>query len=72
MSMPKKKPVAADLGTWITFNKAIMLMGEAEVASLVDKERKGKARLMYMLRLNARLSKLRRERERKEIAKGAK
>jgi hypothetical protein len=72
MAKPKKNPGAKDLGTWILFNKAIMKMGEEEVSAQLEQERAGKARLMYMLRLNARLSKLRRERERKEIAKGAK
>ena len=72
MAGPKKKPVARDLGNWIEFNAALMKMNEAEVAAQVELEKNGKARLMHMLRLNARLSKLRRERERKEIAKGAK
>lgn len=72
MAKPRKKPVAADLGNWIEFNRAIMEMDESAVASLLERERKGKARLTFMLRLNARLSKLRRKRERIEIAKGAK
>jgi hypothetical protein len=49
-----------------------MSMTEAEVAKLVEEEQKGRSRLTVMLRLNARLSKLRRTRERTEIAKGAK
>ena len=60
------------LNRWIELNAALMSMEEPEAAKLLEAERKGKARLRVMLRIYHRLSKLRGQREKREIAACAK
>ena len=60
------------LDKWIELNFALMDMEEPEVTQLLECERKGKARLRIMLRLYHRLSRLRSQREKREIAACAK
>lgn len=59
------------LRDWSKLNKVLMKMDEEEVGELLEVEKGSKGRLTFLLRLQARLNKLRRERERKELAAGA-
>lgn len=60
------------LRNWSDLNRKLMAMSEDEVAELLEVERThGKGRLTFLLRLQARLNRLRRERERAALAKGA-
>ena len=67
----KQKPAAVDpkvLDNWATLNEKLMSMTEDQVNVLLAHERdKGKGRLTVMLRLQSRMNKLRRERERREL-----
>lgn len=70
--MAAKKKGGDPLGNWSLLNSRLMAMNEEEVAALLKKEKAGQGRLTFLLRLQARLNKLRRERERGELAAGAK
>jgi hypothetical protein len=59
------------LGNWNTLNGAMMGLSEGEVVELLSKERRGANRLSFALRLHSRLNRLRRERERRTLARGA-
>jgi hypothetical protein len=54
---------------WVEFNKMLMKLSEAEVASVLRHERTHQRRLTFILRLHSRLNRLRRERERGELVK---
>jgi hypothetical protein len=72
--MAKKRDRAALLAllaNWNTLNRALMGLGEDEVARLLLWERDGANRLTFALRLHSRLNRLRRERERRALAKEA-
>jgi len=59
-------------GNWVDLQKSIMAMDERSVARLLDEERRSTSpRLAIMLRLHARMNRLRTARERKEIAAAA-
>lgn len=58
------------LQNWNTLNKALLGLREEQVHGLLERELAGKNRLSYTLRLHSRLSRMRRERERREIARG--
>jgi hypothetical protein len=60
------------LRNWSELNGRLMEMGEEEVAALLEAEKKSRGRLTFLLRLQSRLNRLRRERERGELAAGAK
>lgn len=67
----KRKSAAVDLlQNWNTLNGALLDLREEDVEALLKRERAGKNRLSYTLRLHSRLSRMRRERERREIASG--
>lgn len=57
------------LGNWNTLNASLMKLKEREVAQLLAHERANKKRLTFMLRLHARLNKLKSERERVAIVR---
>lgn len=57
------------LNNWNTLNASLMQLKEAEVAQLLSHERANKKRLTFMLRLHARLNKLKSERERVELVR---
>lgn len=59
------------LANWNTLNGALMRLSEEEVGLLLAHERSGKNRLSYTLRLHARLTRLRSERERRGLAASA-
>lgn len=56
------------LGDWLALNKALPRLREAQVAKLLEHEQAHKGRLTFTLRLHARLNRLRRERERRDLA----
>lgn len=60
------------LGNWTRLNEVIMQLTEKEVADLLEHERNNRARLRAMLRIYNRYSKLRSQREKRELAKDAK
>lgn len=60
------------LASWIGLNKVIMVYGEEACNQLLDAERAGRRRLMFLLRIHSRLNKLRAVRERAELRKIAK
>lgn len=62
---------ADPLSSWSELNARLMEMGEAEVAKLLGRERRGAARPTFVARLYARFSKLRGERERRELMGGS-
>ena len=59
------------LGNWAKLNEVIMNLNELEVQGLIEHERSNKARIRVMLRLYNRFSKLRSQREKRELAKDA-
>jgi hypothetical protein len=54
---------------WVAFNVELMKLTEAEVRRALDHEKTHRRRLTVILRLHSRLNRLRRERERNELAK---
>lgn len=56
------------LDDWLALNKALPWLREAQVAKLLEHEKTHKGRLTFTLRLHARLNRLRRERERRDLA----
>jgi hypothetical protein len=56
---------------WVDFNVALMKLTEAQVEGLLARERTKRRRLTVLLRLASRLSRLRRERERRELIRAA-
>lgn len=70
--MAKARRAAVNLGlleNWNALNGAIMSLAEEAVALLLAHEQKNRNRLTFTLRLHSRLNRLRRERERREIAR---
>lgn len=59
------------LRSWHTLHDGIMELGEKDVNQLLQYERDGLRRLHMLLRLHARLSKLRQDRERTELIEDA-
>lgn len=57
------------LRTWLGLNAVLRTLSEAEVVRLLEAERNGKNRLTFKLRLHSRLNRLRRERERRGLAR---
>lgn len=69
----KKTRATAALANWTALNDALRATtDEATVARLLAAERSGENRLTFTLRIHARLSKLRRERERRALVGGLK
>lgn len=69
MSDKRKRVGDQALQDWAALNEAVMRLDEDGVARLLRLERGGRNRLTFTLRLHARLNRLRRERERKELAR---
>lgn len=70
--MSRIKDVDQLLANWAQLNLVIMQLTEKEVLELLDHERYNRGRLRTMLRLYNRYSKLRSQREKREIGKDAK
>lgn len=60
--------ITESLHSWRTLNEALRSCDEATAGSMLSAERKGKARLQFMLRIHGAYSKRRYERERQELA----
>lgn len=56
---------------WADFNESLMKLSEKQVEAMLARERAKRKRLHVMLRIQSRLSKLRRDRERREIVESA-
>lgn len=69
MGRKEKAALVRLLGNWNTLNARLMELGEDEVGSLLEAEKAGQNRISFVLRLHSRLTKLRRERERRELAR---
>lgn len=52
---------------WVDLNAALMKLGERQVGKLLEREREKRRRITVLLRLQSRLSRLRRDRERREL-----
>lgn len=55
------------LSTWIDLNNVAPALTEDECLALLEREKDGKRRLQFMLRLHSRLNKVRADRERFEL-----
>ena len=60
------------LNNWTLLNKQLMALSEQQVHQLLEAERGGRGRVRVMLRVYNRYSKLRSQREKLELARGAK
>lgn len=58
------------LGNWNTLNEDLLSLKEPDVVQLLEYEKKHANRITFVLRIHSRLNKMRRERERRVIAKG--
>lgn len=58
------------LSNWITLNKGLAALTENEVRELLKAEQRGAQRASFLTRLHARLGRLQRHRERKELLEG--
>lgn len=67
--METRKAKSNLLENWNVLNEALMGLGEEDVALLLAHEQRHRNRLTFTLRLHSRLNRLRRERERREIAR---
>lgn len=68
--MTTKKEAAeieAALSNWTALNDALRTASEHRCALLLDRERLGKRRIQYLLRIHARFNKQRADRERREL-----
>jgi hypothetical protein len=69
--MARKKQVNIDDVTWVMLQDLLRnVNSEDEAWRLLQAEVKGKRRLQHMLRIHARLNRLRMDRERSEIMAG--
>ena len=55
------------LSNWSTLNQHVQKLDEATIADLLKKEKKGKRRTQFLLRLYGRFNILRTARERQEL-----
>lgn len=55
------------LRNWGALNAALMELEEPAVAKLLEREKRGRNRLAFTLRIHARLNRLRRDRERHNL-----
>lgn len=67
--MPKaRKDVGhPNLRTWNELNCILQTADEAKCLSLLETEKKGRARRTFLLRIHSRLNRVRRETERKKL-----
>lgn len=52
---------------WEELNTLVMSLGEVECSTLLEVERTGRRRLMWLLRIHSRINRLRAIREREEL-----
>lgn len=63
-----KEPIEnKELSTWDNLNEAVMKADEEKCYSLIEEEKRGRCRKMFLLRIHSRLNKIRADRERKEL-----
>lgn len=62
------RDLAAMLESWVSLNDTLSALTEAELAALFVLERGGKNRASFVRRIHARLSRVRTNRERQELA----
>lgn len=55
------------LSSWKALNDAVRAMGEADCAVLLNREQRGSARKMFINRIYCRMSRVRRDREHREL-----
>lgn len=65
--MARNDVVDVALMTWLTLNATLMKATEKEASALLEAERRGMRRRQYMLRIQSRVNRLRRARERGEL-----
>lgn len=65
--MIKPKIVNEVLKSWVNLNDELQTCDEESAISLLNQEKKGRARKQFMLRIHSRVNKLRAERERTEL-----
>lgn len=53
--------------SWADFNATVMKLSEKQVEVVLHREKEKRRRMHILLRLHSRLSRLRRERERREL-----
>ena len=70
VSQSHRERLLKALATWVALNAALPACTEAQVVALLAHERAHLNRLTFVLRLHARFNRLRRERERAELAAG--
>ena len=70
--MPDAKINLELLNNWTALNAAIMQLNEAQVQNLINLEKSERARIRVLLRLYNRFSKLRSQREKRELANASK
>ncbi len=58
------------LRNWNKLNARLMKLDEIDVAWLLAHEKRNSNRITFVMRLHSRMNKLRRERERQELARG--
>ena len=68
--MGKQKEPSPQLRNWATLNQALMAGDLALAERLLEEEKKGQQRKMFLLRLHSRINKLRAENERAALMKG--
>lgn len=68
MANDKKSP----LSSWMALNAALLTMDEEGCKRLIKEEQKGRNRRRVVLRIHARLNKVRAHREREALAQKAK
>ena len=57
------------LATWLGLNNVAPTLTEEECLALLEREKAGKRRVQFMLRLHSRLNRVRADRERLQIQK---
>ncbi len=67
----KKFDTASVLESWVSLNEFLREANEMQCSLLLNEEQKGKRRVQYLLRIHARFNKVRAQRERGELLKGA-
>ena len=60
------------LSNWLELNKTLMILEEEEILALMEREKSQRARLRVMMRLYHRFSRLRSQREKREMGANAK
>lgn len=72
MSKKTTKPESDSLRTWAELLEGLKTANEKECWALLDKEKKGKRRIQFMLRIYGRANRMRTDREHKELMLDAK